>query len=134
MQAYSKDLRQRIVRGRQQGIRAQELADRYQVSRRAVEKYWQRYQQTGELTSRKRGGYLRSRLVGHEKTLLGWIEQEPDLTLVELQCRCAQKLNIHLTVSALWYRLKALGLSFKKNDARHRAKAARRASRAQKLA
>lgn len=124
MEAYSKDLRQRIVRGRQQGMSSQELARRYQVSARVVNKYWKRYRENGELSSRQRGGYRRSRLSGHEKTLLAWIDREPDLTLAQLQARCAEKLQIELTVSALWYRLKALGLSFKKNDARRRARAA----------
>ena len=49
MKSYSNDLRERIVAGRQQGRSAQELAKRFGASKRSVERYWQRQQETGSV-------------------------------------------------------------------------------------
>jgi transposase len=48
------------------------------------------------------------------------------LSLVELQQRCQNRLRISIGLTALWHRLRRLGLSYKKNDARRRAGPARR--------
>jgi transposase len=48
------------------------------------------------------------------------------LTLVELQQRCRTRLQVSIGITALWHRLRRLGLSFKKNDARRRARSTRR--------
>jgi len=53
----------------------------------------------------------------------GWIAAQTDLTLVELQERLRRELEIDLSITALWHRLRRLGLSFKKNAARRRARA-----------
>jgi transposase len=123
MRAYSSDLRERIVRGREEGISAQELAKRYKVSVRVVDKYWQRYRENGELRARQMGGHLKARLEGHDESLRSWIQAQPDLTLAQLQERCEKELKISLSSSALWYHLEKLGLSFKKNGLRQRTRA-----------
>lgn len=125
MRAYSGDLRERIVQGRQEGVSARELAKRFKVGERTVFRYWQRYQEGGEVSARRQGGYRRSRLEGHEETVCRWLRQEPGLTLAELRERCQAQLKVTLSAGALWYRLEKMGLSFKKNDLRRRARAAR---------
>jgi transposase len=55
-----------------------------------------------------------------------WISAQPDLTLGQLQARCREQLGVRLGLNALWHRLALLGLTFKKNDARRRARSARR--------
>ena len=52
------------------------------------------------------------------------LPQESDLTLGELQKRCQEQLNVTIGLTALWHRLEKLGLSYKKNDARRRARSA----------
>ena len=42
MKSYSNDLRERIVAGRESGQSAEELAKRFNVSKRSVERYCQR--------------------------------------------------------------------------------------------
>jgi transposase len=123
MKSYSLDLRERVVAGRRQGQSAEELAKRFGICKRSVERYWERQQQVGSVEAKQRGGYRRSRLVGHEETLRGWIQAQADLTLEQLQERLRVELGIELSVSALWYGLDRLGLSFKKNAARRRARA-----------
>jgi transposase len=46
--------------------------------------------------------------------------------LSELQKRCWERLNVAIGITALWHRLERLGLSYKKNDARRRARSAGR--------
>jgi transposase len=140
MQTYSRDLRERIVAGRQQGQSAQEIARRFGVSKRSVERFWKKYLDTGAIEPKQRGGYRRSRLEKHDRKLRGWIRQKADLTLAELRERIAHELSIKLGTTALWHRLERLGLSYKKKPARLRARPARPATgtppvapRAQKL-
>ena len=124
MQTYSKDLRERIVSARDLGHSAQEIAHLFKVSKRSVERYWKQYQSTGGLEPKQRGGYRRSRLEKHDQTLRSWIKQEADLTLSQLQERIDRELGVSLGITALWHRLERLGLSYKKNAARRRAKPA----------
>jgi len=116
------DLRERIICAREEGHSAADTAQRFKVSKRSVERYWKLYQQSGHVRPKRRGGYKRSRLEGHEATLREWIAQEPDLTLRELQQRCRQQLSIKIGINSLWTRLNKLGLSYKKNDSRRRTK------------
>jgi transposase len=98
------------------------VARRYHVTVRTVERYWKRYRETAQIQPKRQGGYRVSKLAAHDGTLLHWIKQQPDLTLAELQQRCARQLEVSISVHALWYRLERLGLSFKKNHARRRAR------------
>ena len=124
VKAYREDLRKKIIVGREAGQSGALLARRYQVAVRTVERYWKRYRETAQIGPKRQGGYRISKLASHDGVLLQWIKQQPDLTLVQLQQRCARQLEVSISVHALWYRLERLGLSFKKNDARRRARPA----------
>jgi transposase len=121
MKPYSEDLRARIVAGRQAGHSAQELANRFKVSKRSVERYWKLQVNAGHVQPRQIGGYRRSRLARHDATLRNWIQQQNDLTLAELKERCWRRLRIRIGLNALWKRLEKLGLNYKKNRGRRRA-------------
>ena len=133
MKAYALDLRERVLRARRQGHSAHDVAKQFSVSKRSVERYWRRYQATGQATAGKMGGHRTSRLAAHDATLRGWIGQRPDLTLGELQQRCRDELQVRLGITALWHRLERLGLSYKKNAARRRTNPARAPGRARPL-
>jgi len=124
MQTYSRDLRERIVAGRQRGQSAEEIARLFAVSKRSVERFWKKYLDTGAIEPKQRGGYRRSCLAKHDAKLRRWIQQRADLTLAQLQERIAQDLGVQLGITALWHRLERLGLSYKKNPQRRRAKPA----------
>lgn len=123
MKSYSMDLRERLVAGRESGQSAEELAKQFKVSKRSVERYWKRQKETGSAKPKQRGGYRRSRLEGHDETMLGWIAEQSDLTLVQIQERLQRELQVCLGLTAIWQRLQDLGVSFKKNAARRRARA-----------
>ena len=122
MRTYSQDLRERIVAARQEGDSAEEIAKLFRVSKRSVERYWSKYLVTGGVTPKPRGGYRRSCLEKHDAALRRWIQGDKGLTLAQLQARIAQDLGLTLGTTALWHRLERLGLSYKKNAARRRAR------------
>ena len=124
MRPLSQDLRQRIIAARERGEGTGEVCKRFGVSRKSVERFWNEYRRTGACQPKKIGGYRRSRLAKHDGTLRHWITEESDLTLSELQQRCLKQLKVTIGITALWHRLEQLGLSYKKNDARRRARAA----------
>jgi transposase len=125
MKSYSQDLRERIIGARQDGASAEEAAKRFNVCKRTVERYWKRFKQTGRCAQLQRGGYKVSRLRPHLKTLSRWIKEQSDLTLAEMLGRLRRELKIQIKQHALWHQLNNLGLSYKKNAARRRARPSR---------
>jgi transposase len=122
MQAYSQDLRDRVLRALDRGDRPTEIARRFEVSRIWVYQVRARVEQTGERGSFPIGGYRRSRVVEMEAVLRAWIVAEPGLTLAELQQRLMQQ-GVSIKIGALWHQLNKWNLTFKKNSARRRSRA-----------
>ena len=133
MQAYSQDLRERVLRALDRGDRPTEIARRFEVSRVWVYQVRDRVQETGERGSFQIGGHRRSRLAEMEPVLRAWIATEPDLTLAELQQRLMQQ-GVSIKIGALWHQLNQWNLTFKTNAARQRARARRRAGSAARMA
>ena len=121
MRPLSEDLRRRIIEARQAGAGSVEVSERFRVSRRTVARLFGQYEHHGHWRPKRIGGYRRSRLAGHGKTLGRWIEKQSDISLAELRERCREELGVRIGINALWHQLRKLGLSFKKNDARRRA-------------
>ena len=134
MQTYSRDLRERIIAARANGHSTAEVARLFRVSKSSVERYWNQYQRTGKFEPKQRGGYRRSCLEGHDGSLRAWIGEKKDLTLVQLRERILHDLGIKVGNTALWHRLERLGLSYKKNTARRRARPGGPPGRPPKLA
>ena len=124
MRPLSEDLRQRIIAAREKGAGTGEVCQRFGVSRKSVQRFWKQHRLTGHCRPKQIGGYRRSRLRPHERTLRRWIAAQADLTLAELQQRCGEQLGVKIGITALWHRIDRLGSSYKKNDARRRASAA----------
>jgi transposase len=132
MQAYSQDLRERVLRALDRGDRPTEIARRFEVSRIWVYQVRERVKQTGERSSFQIGGHRRSRVAEMEQVLRAWIAAEPDLTLAELQQRLAKQ-RVSIKIGALWHQLNKWNLTFKKNLARQRARARGRAGGAARM-
>jgi len=130
MKSLSADLRLRIVKARQRGEASGRIALRYEVTARTVQKLWKQDCEVGHVRPKRRGGYRRSRLEGHEAVLREWIGSEPDLTLSELQQRLKEEKGVSIGINALWHGVERLGLTFKKKPARQRARATRRSGAA----
>lgn len=126
MHAYSQDLRDRVLGALERGERPSAIAKRFEVSRVWVYQVKARLLAAGERGSRPVGGYRVSRVAHLEATLRAWIKTQPDLTLVELCERLAERQGIQIKPPALWHQLDKWQLSFKKNAARQRARTRRR--------
>ena len=133
MAAYSQDLRDRVLSGLERAEGATAIARRLEVSVRWVYQVKDRYERSGERGARRLGGYRRSRLAEMEAHIRAWLNERVDLTLAELSARLAQH-GVVIKTTALWHQLNKWGLTFKKNPARQRARARRRAGRAARVA
>jgi transposase len=127
MQAYSQDLRDRVLRAVERGERPTEIAKRFEVSRVWIYQVADRFKSSGDRGSLQVGGHRVSKVAHLEATIRDWLKAEPDVTLVEL-CERLAKQGIELKAPALWHQLNKWKLSFKKNPARQRARARRRAA------
>ena len=121
MKALSMDLKQRAVALRQQGVSAEEAAERLMISKRSVERAWSEFQQKGSLSPSRRKGRTAKLLVGYEDDLEQWVEQRPESTLEELAGKLHDEKSVVASVSSVRRALGRLGLSFKKNGVRGRA-------------
>ena len=120
MAAYSLDLRERIISDSENGLSTEELVEKYDVSVAWVNRLKQRYRETGKFTPHKIGRRSGSKLDEHQEQIKKLIEEQPDLTLAELQ----EELGVNASLSTIWRAVGALGFRFKKNDSRFRKRSA----------
>jgi transposase len=133
MQAYSQDLRERVLRALDRGERPAEIARRFEVGRVWVYQVRDRLRETGERGSFQIGGHRRSRLAELEPLLRDWIKAAPDLTLAEMRDRLTKQ-GVSIKIGALWHQLNRWKLTLKKNPARQRARTRGRAGGAPHVA
>lgn len=117
--AYSLDLRERVVAAVLGGLSCEAAAERYCVSESSAIKWTRRKRVTGSAAPDKMGG-KRPRLLEEERTwLMARMSEKPDLTLQALLVEVHAR-GKRVCLDTLWRFLKHCGLSFKKNDLRHR--------------
>ncbi|WP_408644568.1 IS630 family transposase [Verminephrobacter eiseniae] len=112
MQAYSQDLRDRVLKAIEQGDRPTDIAKRFEVSRVWVYQVKTRLEE-GIRHSFQIGGHRKSCLAPVEPMLREWIKDRADLTLREMCERLAEH-GITIKAPALWHQLNKWGLSLKK--------------------
>ena len=83
MQAYSYDLRQRILRAVDQGMPRAEIVKTFAVSRSTIKRYLQLRCQTGDIKPRAIPGRPSKKGAALQARLLPQLEAHPDATLVE---------------------------------------------------
>lgn len=120
MRAFGEDIRERVLNALERGQTAAQVAKRYELSKRTVERWRTRCEKEGERTSRQIGGHLISRLAQHEEALREWIRTEPGLTLEQLTERLQEQREVGIGVARLGRFLNQIGLRFKKNAAGQR--------------
>jgi transposase len=117
MQAYSLDLRERVVSAYENGVETiLEVAERFEVSDSFIKKLLRRKRTTGEIAPvGHRGGQPKRLSQKHRKWLLKTVMSEPDITLGELSERLSSEQKISASVSTLWRELRDLNLRRKKS-------------------
>jgi transposase len=117
MQAYSLDLRERVVSAYENGVETiLEVAERFEVSDSFIKKLLRRKRTTGEIAPiGHRGGQPKRLSQKHRKWLLKTVSAEPDITLGELRERLLSEQNISASVATLSRELRGLNLRRKKS-------------------
>jgi transposase len=116
MQAYSLDLRQRVVDAYEQGndsIAA--IAERFSVSVGFVKKMLALSRTTGDLAPRGHGGGRRASLTPQQRQFLGRkVRAQNDISLAELQAIMEEQEGVRVHVSTICRALARLDLPHKK--------------------
>jgi transposase len=120
---YSLDLRERVVKAVDGGLSRRQAASLFGVAISTVVEWVRVWHETGSMVPKPMGGDHSSRLKEERPWLLGRIEAVPDLTLEELRRELADR-GIHVGYGTVWRFFSGEGISFKKNRARRRARAA----------
>ena len=120
---YSRDLRERVVGAVEGGLSRRRVASVFGVGIATVIDWVAVWQESGRLSAKPMGGDHNSRLKGERAWLLERIATVPDLTLEEIRTELAAR-GIHVGYGTVWRFFAAEGISFKKNRARQRARAA----------
>ena len=123
----SQDLRKRIVQTYDLGLNSRlEVAERYGVSLGMVKKLLSQRKRSGDLGHRYRYCGAKPYLDNPRKEHLAKaVAAQPDITLEEIK----DALKLDCTIQAIHYALVKMGLSYKKNAARQRARQTRRKNR-----
>lgn len=117
MAAYSLDLRKRVLRAWDNGMGAESVAAKYEVSRAWVDRLVQRRRETGSIEPRKQTKFRRRTLSDQqEERLMALITARPDATLMELR----EALPTAAALSTIWRAIDRWGVTVKKNGTRRR--------------
>jgi len=115
MDAYSLDLRTRVLAACDAGKKTEQVAQQFSVSPAWVRRLKQRRREDGSIAPRPIPGG-KPKLDGTNRAKLSeFVQQKPDATLEELRRRIAQELGIRISIGALWETLRRMKLSFKKS-------------------
>ena len=110
----SNDLRLRVVRAIEGGLSRRAAATKFDVSIASAVRWHQRFKRTGSVAAEAIGGDRHShRIEAHAAKVLGWIEDQRDLTLVEIADRLAEDGHV-FAPSTIWRLLDRHGVTFKK--------------------
>ena len=113
MQAYSWDLRSRVMGDVALGMTPRQAAEKYKVGVAWVRKLVRWQKQTGSFAQRVQRVSRASKLDPHVERLKQAVERKPDATLKELR----EELGVDAGLATLSRRLARLRLTVKKNAA-----------------
>lgn len=110
MQAYSMDLRVRVMADVDAGLGIKATAEKYRVSTDWVRKLKRFRRQTGSFAPRQQRVSHTTKLDHHLDQLQQLVQERPDATLRELR----DALGLSVAIGTIWRALKRLRLTFKK--------------------
>jgi transposase len=127
-EAYSEDLRVRVVRAGQHGGTIPEIAEQFGVSISSVVRFRRLHRETGSVSPAKIGGYKGYALAAHEDLIRQLLAEQPDIALAEIKAILATE-NVMVGQWSISRFLHHLNLRFKKKSAGGRAGSAGRRRR-----
>ena len=113
--AYSQELRDRVIDAAlKDGLSARSAAARFDVGISTAIVWVRRARDTGSRAARPRGQSRGSKLDAHRKAILGWIAEQDDITIAEIQEKLVAGCGVSAGVGTVWTFLDRCGLTFKK--------------------
>jgi len=129
MNAYSLDLRERVIAMVQEADASQaEVAEHFQVSQATVENWWRLWRDTASVAPVPFAGGAPRTLQPCEAVIREAVKQQPDATLQELCDYVQAKTDVRASPSMMCRELQILNLPRKKVTARQSTRHAARAS------
>jgi transposase len=116
-QAYSEDLRERVLAAVDRGGRVYEIAPLFGVSVSYIYKALARRQRDGIATALPRTGRPGRKLDGHLEALSTHVREHPDATLAELVDWSERERGVKVCIATMFATLDVLELSRKKRHA-----------------
>ena len=121
-QAYSQDLRNRVLATVDEGRVVREVAPLFKVSIAYIYKALGQRRATGIVTAHSRGGTTPVRLAGYETALLEHLRANADATLAELRRWLLETRHVQVSVGCLWNTIARLGWTLKKSHSGRRSR------------
>jgi len=122
--SYSADLRVRVIEAVLGGMSTRKAAERFGIGGSTAGAWMRRYRKTGEIAARKQGQPGGSKLDAHEAFILGLVADRADISLAEIADALATEHDLSACPATVWYFFDRRAISFKKNRACRRARAA----------
>jgi transposase len=113
-QAYSQDLRERILARVDAGMSVREAARLFQVSISYIYKALIRRRSTGETAARSQHGHVGQKLAAYQEAIRHRVSAQPDATLDELRAWMLASHGVSVSQGGMWNALDRLGLTLKK--------------------
>jgi transposase len=116
-QAYSDDLRARVLAAVDRGGRVYELAPLFEVSVSYIYKALARRRDLGLVTALPKKGRPGRKLDHHLDALVARVKAKPDATLEELAAWAECERGVKVCAATMWATLDAIGFTLKKRRA-----------------
>lgn len=115
MKAYSVDLRQKIIDTYEnEKISQRQLAQRFRVTLGFIIKLLKQYRETGDISPKTSPGRPRQLNEEQMETVKALVEEQPDITLAELQAAVEERYAVKVSMPTMCRVLQRLQLSRKK--------------------
>jgi transposase len=113
-QPLSNDLRLRLVEYVEEGHSRRAAAERFKTAASSAVNVLKRWQDTGSVEPKPRGGFRHGKLKPHREFILGVVAERPDITMPELAQVLLAAKDVKIDPSNLSKFLIGCGLSYKK--------------------
>jgi transposase len=113
-QAYSQDLRERVLSAVDAGMAVREAAPLFRVSISYIYKAMIRRRVTGETMARPQRCHMSQKLAIYHDAIRARVSAQPDATLDELRAWMLANHGVPVSQGGMWNALDRLGLTLKK--------------------
>lgn len=115
MKAYSLDLRERILKARDEGATQMDVAKRFEVSQDTVQRYERRRRQTGSVGPTPRTGRVPKIKPEQHQQLRELVASRTDWSLQSISDAWREKTGVDVSANVLCKTCRRVGITFKKN-------------------